>query len=198
MVRERTTGALVFWTSLSVLTGVGCGAILLSSSGGKDADGGVVCVAVGLFVIPLFGVFASLQSLGRSLRDRVTWWSSVPEALWGRSMPPQMLTEHARAWRRRAGAAAAESAEPPPPLPVEPAKLEAARQLLEAAQAWSEDERALARRCAADPVLMRRLYHAAARRLHPDRNGGRHLPEWTRLQQAVATLRQTPCPPDAT
>jgi hypothetical protein len=62
--------------------------------------------------------------------------------------------------------------------------------LVDAARAWGNDELALAQRCAADEAMMRRLHHTAARRLHPDRNAGRHLDEWTQLQNAISVLRR--------
>lgn len=40
-----------------------------------------------------------------------------------------------------------------------------------------------------NPRLLRQLYLAAAKRLHPDRNQGRHLDEWFQLQQAAAIIK---------
>jgi hypothetical protein len=44
--------------------------------------------------------------------------------------------------------------------------------------------------CLADAATARRLYHVAARRLHPDSNQGQQLEDWDRLQAAMALLRQ--------
>ena len=48
---------------------------------------------------------------------------------------------------------------------------------------------ASAEECLDNPRLLRRLYLAAAKRLHPDRNEGRHRDEWFQLQQAAAILK---------
>ena len=50
----------------------------------------------------------------------------------------------------------------------------------------------LVRQLRTDPELIRRLYWAAAKRLHPDHNEGRHLPEWFQLQQAVGVVSAHP------
>ena len=44
--------------------------------------------------------------------------------------------------------------------------------------------------CLADAATARRLYHVAARRLHPDSNQGQRLEDWDRLQAAMTLLRQ--------
>jgi ribosomal protein L37AE/L43A len=67
------------------------------------------------------------------------------------------------------------------------AKANAARFLIEQSGRTNSDN---TDRCLTDLPFARRLYFAAAKRLHPDRNGGVHLREWFQLQQAAATLWQ--------
>jgi hypothetical protein len=50
----------------------------------------------------------------------------------------------------------------------------------------------LLRQLRTDPQLIRGLYWAAAKRLHPDHNNGQHLPEWFELQHAVAIISENP------
>ena len=66
-------------------------------------------------------------------------------------------------------------------------KLRAAELLLLLA---GKTELDLPERCLSDAVFAQRLYFVAAKRLHPDRNGGVHLQEWFQLQQAMATIWQ--------
>jgi hypothetical protein len=44
--------------------------------------------------------------------------------------------------------------------------------------------------CLSDAATARRLYHVAARRLHPDSNEGAQLEDWDRLQRAMAVLKE--------
>jgi hypothetical protein len=154
-----------------------------SVAGGSDA--GWACVVVMLLPvgIALMGYGFSSGPGGRN--PPYSYHEPFqPTAVW--QLPPQMLTGRAKAvWERRA------AAEPSPEARREALRsaYEAAQLLIAHAGVWAEDEASLVRRCVADRAYTRRLYHVAARRLHPDRNGGRHDPEWERLQSAVARLR---------
>jgi hypothetical protein len=101
-----------------------------------------------------------------------------PTAAW--DMPTAMRTAHARASAEHVAAL----------VGIPPEVIQAARFVVEQTRPVTPDAAAaLAILCLADAVLLRRLYFAAALRLHPDRNAGQLQAEWQRLQQSVRTLR---------
>jgi hypothetical protein len=67
---------------------------------------------------------------------------------------------------------------------------QAAEFLVEQSLAPVGESAELAAACLSDAATARRLYHVAARRLHPDSNEGTLLGDWDRLQWAMGVLKQ--------
>jgi hypothetical protein len=66
----------------------------------------------------------------------------------------------------------------------------AAQFIVEQSQAEPTQTADLTAECLTDPEVTRRLYHAAARRLHPDGNEGVQSDAWNHLQEAMEILKQ--------
>lgn len=190
--RGPTIGQLACrWLGFLTL-GVGGGLLALAATAPSavgTVQGDSACLAITLLVASLLLLAFGFTTDGRSPRRYTA--STACEPLW--SLPPQMLSDRAKvkyedriaAERLRAANEAAHAAQ----TAAYHSALLAARMLIEHAGAWAEDVRALEHRCVRDAAFARRLYHAAARRLHPDRNGGQDHPDWQRVQDAVARLR---------
>lgn len=191
--RGPTIGQLACrWLGFGALGVGGCLLALASTARGAvgTVQGDFACLAISLllisFILLAYG-FTTERPAPRRYEVR-----SSRESVW--SLPPQMLSERAKvkyedrvaAERARAADEAAHAAQ----TAAYHAAILAARLLIEHAGAWAEDVRGLERRCVRDGAFARRLYHAAARRLHPDRNGGHDHPDWQRVQDAVARLRE--------
>jgi adenosylhomocysteine nucleosidase len=67
---------------------------------------------------------------------------------------------------------------------------QAAEFLVEQSLSPAGENAELTTACLSDAATARRLYHVAARRLHPDSNHGAQLEDWDRLQKAMAVLKE--------
>jgi len=65
----------------------------------------------------------------------------------------------------------------------------AAKFIVEQSLSPASDTAALTAECLQDEETVKRLYHAAARRLHPDRNDGVQSDAWNRLQEAMDVMK---------
>jgi hypothetical protein len=70
-----------------------------------------------------------------------------------------------------------------------PAAVEAAKSLISLGAPHLTDSPEVIERCLTDPATAQRLYRTAALRLHPDQNGGEHLPRWFELQDGMKMLQ---------
>ena len=195
-------GTLKAFKSRRLLRGVliaACLLITLASHAQADAMTDDSCFAAGVLLFcALMLVAIAIDHASRSDRrmfDPTSWRSTESRGSTFRDdrawmIPPSGLSGRARAVRDRQAESERAAAAREVSEAVRASLEAAARLLVQHAGIWAEDESALLHRCVQDRAFARRLYRAAARRLHPDRNGGRQSPEWTHLQIAVARLRE--------